>query len=100
MTTQIDKALRDLTTTTLRIQPVAPEKRSNEETGHLIAAVVLAVPGVLALTSWLLMLAFGTLHDLFPAVPSVGFWQAVTLILGLHVVANAVCPRPWKWARR
>ena len=46
------------------------------------------------------MLAFGTLHELFPAVPSVGFWQAVTLILGLRVVAGALRPRPWKWARR
>ena len=96
----LETALRDLTTTTLRIQPVEPPKRTNEELGQLIAWAILTTPGVLALLSWFLMLAFGTLHDLWPTIPPVGFWQAVTLVLGLQVVAFFVKPRAWKWARR
>lgn len=100
MSTSLDKTLRDLTTTTIRVQPVEPAPRTTEEIGKLIGVGIFIVPGILALTSWFLMLAAGTLHDLFPAVPTVGFWQAVTLVLGLQVVANMVKPRSFKWARR
>jgi hypothetical protein len=100
MTASLDKALRDLATTTIRVQPVDPPERSNEEIGKLLGKAIVLGPAALALSSWFLMLAMSTVHDLFPAAPSVGFWQAVTLILGLSTVANILRPHSWKWARR
>jgi hypothetical protein len=100
MTARLEDSLRSLTTTTLRVQPVEPPKRTPEEMGQFFAGALVLIPAIVALWSWFLMLAMGTLNDLFPAVPTVGFWQAVTLVLGLHTVA-VIARRPvWKWARR
>ena len=83
------------TTGLLRVQPVAPEQpKPSDIVGKFFGALV-----GLALGAWFLMLGMGTAHTLWPAVPSVGYWQAVTLILGAQTVALSLRRPPWKWAR-
>lgn len=80
----------------LRVQPVAPEQPKGED---ILITFFLAL-GFFALGSWLVMLAVGNLHDLFPVIPTVGYWQTVSILLGFNIAVSALRPRAWKWARR
>lgn len=105
MTTSIDQLRNALNGTAskpavVQIQPVAPPKRTSEEMGQLVGYAIVLAPAVVALQALFLWLAAGTIHDLFPTVPAPGYWQSVTLVLGLHMVALLVKPRAWQWARR
>lgn len=42
------------------------------------------------LEAWIVMLGFGDLHDVWPAVPAVGYWTAYVFSLLLYMVIRPV----------
>lgn len=86
----------------LQVQPIEPRELTSEEVGKKIGVGLLGIAAGLPLLSALLWLALGTIHDLWPALLAVGpsYGQAMTLLVGLYVVAAPFRGRPWKWARR
>lgn len=93
--------LPSTTPTVIQVQPVDPPKRTSEEVGQLIAYGIVLIPALVALFGLFLWWGWNTIADLFPAVPGLGYWQAVALVLGLHTVGVLLVRRPtWKWARR
>jgi hypothetical protein len=96
MTASLDKALRDLATTTIRVQPLAPEQGSlTGALAELIAELI-----VLAVYGWTITLATSAAHGYWPGIPEVGYWQALIMLVGLSGIGHAVRGPAWKWARR
>jgi hypothetical protein len=85
-----------VTDQTIRVQPVEPETLSVQT---VVARLVGGYAGVALLGGLFLMLAFGTLHELYPSIPAVTYWQGITLALGWAFVGGVLRPR-WKWAGR
>lgn len=98
MTTSTTRQLTDLITQTgaVRIQPVPPEPHTWKEIVGEFLGQLLA----LALHGWFVCLATLVAHDYWPAVPPLGFWASVAILLGLSAVGHAVRGPAWKWARR
>jgi lipopolysaccharide export LptBFGC system permease protein LptF len=98
MTTNLERELKNMlsTTTTLRLQPVAPEQDS---TGELVVKLIGSVFAVL-LGAWFVCLGTLAAHGYWPAVPALAYWPAVAMLLGLQTVAFTLRGPSWKWARR
>lgn len=97
MTASLERTLRDLTTsTTLRVQPVPPEQPTLQAVfGTLVGSI-----GAVLLGAWFVCLGTLSAHTVWPAVPALGYWPAVGMLLALGTIGHTVRGGAWKWARR
>jgi hypothetical protein len=70
----------------LRVQPVPPESASRQD---VVTLALAGIVGTLA-NGFLLMVALGAAHRVWPQVPAAGYLDSVLMCFGLSAVGSMV----------
>lgn len=58
----------------------------------VLVALLIVIPGIVLLSGWLLMLAFGILHSIFVSVPLLSFGKGCLLAIAIILIKMVVMP--------